>query len=388
MKKPIGLHVHSRRADDQVRRYIIEVKPSVMKWLDGGVNPELVKLANASGALTILRVYEPNQSLDPGKAKAYLKRVDEALKRWPEFQAVEGFNESFQRLPDVAARADFDIKLMKLAERRGKKAVIGSFSVGQPQWPETGHADDWAGYLPALRYAGERDHFVGLHEYGAPAMQWGCGANQLGALDHGRWHAIDRCERPGVEGWFVLRYRRAIRHWKALGLGPLPRIVIAESGLDDVQPRPNVGRRRGYKTYGGTEWAQHPILGDFADGLAWTCRRWSEDELVVGGCDFGFADVSGDWDDFDLSTDLLMFDRVVREMTLLPDSAPAPAPRPEPDEVVEIDGQRYVAHVFQKGDRLWSLAGHRWPEIQRSVPMFDPHNIPVGTVVMIPEDIK
>lgn len=383
--KPLGLHVHSRRSDDLVREWIETVRPTVMKWLDGGVNTELVELAKARGALTILRVYEPHQSLTSAGQDAYLARVREALQRWPEFDAVEGFNEQFQRLPDIRRRADFDLRLMRLAEEHGKRAVIGSFSVGQPQWPATGHPDDWAGYYPALKHAGQRGHYVGLHEYGAPAMQWGAGANQVGSLVHGRWQAIDPCERQDVDGWFVLRYRKAVEHWVSLGIEPLPRIVITESGLDNIQPRPDVGERRGYKTYRGTEWWDHPVLGDYAHQLAWTCRRWAEDPLVVGGVDFGFADASGDWGDFDMSTDHETFDAVMAEMTTLPDTPVRPVGPPR--EEIEMDGRTYIAHVMRPGDTLWGLAGRDWHRIHRTVPMGDVREIPVGATVMVPEEV-
>lgn len=386
MKKPIGLHIHDRRADDLVRRYIIDVRPKVMKWLAGGVNPSLVQLANEHGALTILRLYEPDQRLGSPGEEEYLRRVEKLLIQWPQFAAVEGYNEAFQRIPDIRRRAEFDIRLMELCERYGKKAVIGSFSVGQPQWPATGHADDWAAYLPALRHAAKHGHLVGLHEYGAPAMQWGVGENQAKHLQNGRWANFDPATRPGVKGWFVLRYRRVLDHWRELGLDPVPKIVITESGIDDIQPRPDVGTRRGYKTYKGTEWWQHPVLGDYATQLGWVCERWAEDPEVVGGVDFGFADVSGDWGDFDMSTDPETFDRVREVMMALEDSVGPPPPPPPDAPDAPDDGALYRSYTVQPGDTLWGLFGSRWPEILRTVPMGRPEDLEVGATVLIPAD--
>jgi hypothetical protein len=364
-----------------------------MKWLDGGVDPRLVDLANVYGALTILRHYEPDQQLGNPQEERFLRKVEADIQRWPQFKAHEGYNEMFQRLPDVRRRSEFDISLMKLCERHGKKAVIGSFSVGQPQWPATGQADDWAGYLPALQHAAANGHFVGLHEYGAPAMQWGVGANQMSNLVDGRWENIDPATRPGVQGWFVLRYRRTIEHWKSLGLNPIPKIVITESGIDDVQPRPNVGTRRGYKTYRNTIWWNHPVLGDYADQLSWACDRWAEDDAVVGGVDFGFADVSGDWDDFDLSTDSSTFARVLDVMQRLeapepvdPDPDPEPGPRPLPPVDLPELARKYRPHILVEGETLWRLAGRRWTEILRASPITDPTSVAKGTLLMIPEE--
>jgi hypothetical protein len=391
MVKPIGLHVHSGRANNQVEAYIRGVKPRVMKWLSDGVDPRLVDLAKVYGALTVLRVYEPNQELGNPHEKNFLDRVETAIRRYPQFDAHEGYNEVFQRLPDVRRRAEFDITLMDLCERHGRKAVIGSFSVGQPQWPATGGADDWAGYLPALERAARNGHYVGLHEYGAPAMQWGVGANQASALVGGRWVNIDPVTRPGVQGWFVLRYRRVIEHWRSLGLRPLPKILITESGIDDIQPRPNVGTRRGYKTYRGTEWWQHPTLGDYASQLAWVCDRWAEDPEIVGGVDFGFADISGEWDDFDLSTDSGSFNRLqttmsaLREPAVPPDPTPPSVPGPVPPISLPRLARRYRPHVLAPGETLWRIAGARWREVLRASALGDPGNLPVGTILMVPE---
>ena len=397
MVKPIGLHVHSARARGMVEDYIRSVRPPVMKWMAGGLDSRLVDLAKVYGSLNILRHYEERQEFGNPHEERFFGKLESLMQRYPQFDAIEGYNEEFQRLPDIRRRSEFDIALMELCERYGKKAVIGSFSVGQPQWPETGHADDWAAYLPALRHAGEKGHYVGLHEYGAPALQWGVGANQAGNLVDGRWENIDPATRPGVKGWFILRYRRVVEHWKALGLDPLPKIVITESGIDDIQPRPNVGTRRGYKTYRDTIWWDPPVLGDYATQLAWMCDRWAEDDIIVGGVGFGFADISGDWDDFDLSTDRDTFNKVIASMQQLvepdpvdpppdpgPDPDPDPPPLPPPIDLPEL-ARHYRPHVLQPGETLWRLAGSRWNEILSAKTISDPRDVQVGTLLLIPE---
>jgi hypothetical protein len=390
MAKAVGLHVHSGRSNRQVEDYIRSAKPTVMKWLADGVDPRLVDLAKVYGALTILRVYEPDQLLGNPHEGNFLAKVEGTLQRYPQIDAHEGYNEAIQRLPDIRRRAEFDISLMQLCERYGRKAVIGSFSVGQPQWPATGAPDDWEGYLPALRHAAQRGHYVGLHEYGGPAMQWGVGENQMTGLVDGRWERIDPATRPGVKGWFCLRYRRVVEHWRALGLSTIPKIVITEAGLDDIQPRPNVGARRGYKTYRDTPYWKHPVLGDFAGQLRWQCERWAEDDYLVGGVIFGFADASGQWDDFDLSTDPESYARVVQEMNRLPEGAPpqptpvpTPAPTPVPVPPPSL-AKRYRPYVLRQGDTLWRVAGSRWREVLRVQPLGNTANLPVGTVIMIP----
>lgn len=342
--KPVGLHVHSQLADDKVKGYILRVRPSVMKWLTEGMDDELVRLAKANGVLTIGRHYFEDQAIEGSQASAQLDRIRQEIRRHPNIMVWEGVNEAFQGGDDLAKRAAWDIKLMKVCDEEGVKAAIGSFSVGQPA-----RLNDWAFYLPELRYAAEHGHYVALHEYGAPVMQWGVGENQARNLEDGRWTNFDPVNRAGLDGWFVLRYRKAVAKWRELGMYEVPRIVITEGGLDDIQPRPNVGKRRGYKTYRDTEWYRHPVFGDYADQWRWTCERWAEDDYLVGGVEFGFADASGDWGDFDMATDQWTYDRLVSEMIELREQAPAPpAPPPPPpveSRVLGIDVSRWQGRM-------------------------------------------
>lgn len=340
MTKPLGLHIHSRLRSDLARDYILRVRPSVVKWLAEGIDDELVRLARANGAMTVGREYFADQAVEGSLASDHLERIRQAIRRHPQIMAWEGVNEAFQGGDALSKRAAFDLKLMRVCEEEGVKAAIGSFSVGQPA-----NMDDWRLYLPALRYAAQGGHYVALHEYGGAAMQWGVGGNQASALDGGRWTQIDPATRPGVDGWFVLRYRKALARWRELGLTSVPRIIITESGLDDIQPRPNVGQRRGYKTYRGTEWADHPILGDYARQLRWTCERWAEDPEVVGGVDFGFADASNSWDDFDISTDRPTLERLIEEMQGMAKARPATPDAPAAATVLGIDVSRWQGRM-------------------------------------------
>ena len=346
--KPVGLHVHSGLANDQVRDYILRVRPSAMKWLTEGMNDDLIHLARANGVLTIGRVYFSEQAVEGPLASQHLDRIRQAIRQHPNIMVWEGVNEAFQSGDGLAKRAAFDIKLMRICEEEGVKAGIGSFSVGQPS-----NLDDWRLYLPALRRAADQGHYVALHEYGAPAMQWGCGANQASALDGGRWVNVDPVTRPGADGWFALRYRKAVAKWRELGLAKVPRIVITEGGLDDIQPRPDVGKRRGYKTYQGTVWWRHPVLGDYASQWRWACERWAEDDYVAGGVEFGFADASGDWEDFNMATDRWTLDRLVGEMvamrTALDSSGggapPTVPPAAKPARTLGIDVSRHQGRM-------------------------------------------
>ncbi len=47
----------------------------------------------------------------------------------------------------------------------------------------------------------------------------------------------------------------------------------------------------------------------------------------------------------------------------------------------------YRPHVLEAGETLWGLAGARWRELYRVVPVGDERALPVGTVVMVPADL-
>ena len=292
----MGLHVHSRAADGKLAVYIRSVRPSMVKWLGGAADPALVALANDVGAITVCRVYQQEQ--DRRDFDRYLENVGRAMRGGPPFAAFEvSFNEAHQVGDDLAWKAQADIRGMQLAEQHGKKAIIGSFSVGMPDLAS------WPAYRPALEYAARNGHYLGLHEYGG-------GRLGMDALVTGQGRE--------ARGWLCLRYRKAL-DWAAAAGCPMPRILITESGIDDVTP--NVAdKTRGYRTATGMH---PPSVGDYATQLARYARRLSEDAEVVGWCDFGFASEDDQWAAFDLARDDAMLQRVMETQAALPDRAPA-----------------------------------------------------------------
>jgi hypothetical protein len=62
--------------------------------------------------------------------------------------------------------AEFESARVLLLAQNGRKAVIGSFSTGNPDlslWPE---------FFPAIDTAREHGGILGLHEYGTPMQQF------------------------------------------------------------------------------------------------------------------------------------------------------------------------------------------------------------------------
>lgn len=292
----MGLHIHSGSANGAAAVYIRTVRPSMVKWLDSA-DPALLSVARSVGALTVLRLYDEAQRLD--RVGDYLAQVERAILANPGIDAFEvSYNEAHQAGEELARKAEADILGMQLCERHGKRAVIGSFSVGMPDLAE------WARYRPALEHAARGGHLLGLHEYGggSPGMR-----------------LMVAGDGPTARGWAFLRYRRVMDWARAAGC-PLPQIVITESGIDSLAQadRPT----RGWRTMGAGY--------DYAADLRWAAERLGEDEIIAGWCDFGWASEDPQWHPFDLSRDGATLERVMALQAALPRTTPRPTPLPQP----------------------------------------------------------
>lgn len=298
----MGLHIQGGGANGAAAVYIRTVRPTMVKWIDH-VDPGLLSVARDVGALTVLRIYQEVQDL--GRVGDYLARVEQAILANPGIDAFEvSFNEAHQGPDQLAAKAEADILGMRLCERHGKRAVIGSFSVGMPDLAA------WPAYAPALRHAAAGGHYLGLHEYGGGRL--------------GMDAAVTGAGREAL-GWLCLRYRRVLDWARSVGL-TMPKILITEAGIDDVTPTVEE-KTRGWQTARGLH---PPSVGDYAAQLRRYAERLAEDRgAVAGWCDFGFAADDPQWHPFDLSRDGAMLERVMTLQASLPDAAPAPAKPPK-----------------------------------------------------------
>lgn len=338
----IGLHCNNLPDEAKAIRYIETVQPPLCKFLLGGFTRRVLDACRANGVKTVLRVHTDDQTLlrqvlgnggpRPRRpaltARGAASFVDTAVGLAVEhgFDYVEGYNEVYQSGAELARYAEFDISLMQAAEQRGVKAMIGSFSTGNPP-------DSWQPYVPALRYAGQHGHVVGLHEYSAPVMQWGAGRNQW----HGGAYVLDDpVLAPDALGWWTLRYRRARAEWRTLGINPLPNIAITESGIDDIQPRPANTPGRGWRTTLGTEWENKQPFGSWADQMCSYAWQLSQDAYIVGAVSFGWGALDPNWHNFRDDIDQERLAVFMAAQLTLPRGAvtptPTPAPTPQPSK--------------------------------------------------------
>ena len=310
-RRAMGLHIQGARANQAAGTYIRAVRPSMVKWLAGTADADLIALARSVGSLTVLRVYWENQARD--QLDEYLAAIDRAITAHPGIQAFEvSFNEAHQSGDDLTWKAGADIEGMKLCERRGVKAVIGSFSVGMPDLAE------WARYRPALEYAAAHGHYLGLHEYGG-------GSQGFRAMVTG--------DGPTARGWAFLRYRRVLDWARAAGVR-MPKILVTESGIDVLAQadRPT----RGFQTVAG--------VVDYPTQLRWASERLGEDPEIAGWCDFGWSSDDPQWWAFDLSRDGDALARTMNLQAAIPDAAKPPKEEPPVADLNAMLAAEFGAH--------------------------------------------
>lgn len=315
----LGLHVNNPGREDLVRRYVDAVRPSVVKFLHGAGGPDIMDYCRAHGAKVVLRRVLGDNELKPGATGARVLR-DRMLPMAREYRNhidyVEAANEEMQGRDDrreIDRLAELMLGFCQLLddELGGQvKGCVFNFSVGQPE------IDVWArpAVRAALDYAGRHGHAIGMHEYYKPRPWHGVEGGRDGPLGTAR-------------GWWMLRLVRHLEAWRTLGLATLPRIIVTESGRDDIPGTPGTGKG----------WRDEPRTpdGDFADFMAWYCRHLSAIPQVLGVVDFGFATSQPEkWGSFDMARDIAMFERVMATQADLPGGAPTlPPPPPVEDPV-------------------------------------------------------
>jgi len=298
----LGLHVNNPGNEAAIRTYVDRVQPAVMKFLAEAFNPGLMDYCRARGAKVVGRVVldENDQKLGAPGARSLR---DIVMPKAREYKAhldyIEAFNEAFDGRDapqEIDRYAELCVDFMKMCEDAGMKAAIFSFSVGTPE------LDRWSRepVLAALDHAGRNGHVVSLHEYYKPRpWTW---------LAEGAWTDWGR-----AWGYLMLRSVRGIQLWREAGI-VVPRVVITESGRDDIAGTPGTGK--GFRDERTTP------DGDYADFMQGYMRHLTHNGGYLGAVDFGFSTVQPEkWGSFDLARDVAMLERVMQTQAQLPVAA-------------------------------------------------------------------
>ncbi len=277
----IGLHV-THNSSPAIMEFVEEANPRVvvavgdLGWLSS------VK-ERSPGTVTIGRLLEGDQSLygDPvERARTYVEKHAGQFLANPGVDYWLGWNEPVVNTPEkMAWYAAFESERILALEDLGLKAAIGNFSVGTPE----GFA--FEPFLSAIRTAKEHGALLALHEYSAPTMRDGIGA-----------------EVPGLRaatdsGALTLRYRYWYQHYLAPNNLVVP-LVITEAGIDG-------GVLSHQSTeYGG--WRNFVPSGNrgiaaYLEQIAWYDSELRRDPHVLGFAIFNAGEPNGAWSSFDIT---------------------------------------------------------------------------------------
>ncbi len=211
-KTKLGPHL-LLHGDPDATKWIQNARPSIVKLVDTGIPGEFINQADQT--IWIGRkgenVFDPNNpagggfSDDPVEAaQQYITRfLDQAIRLEPLIQCWELNNEPV--ITDPSRMAWFARFLARgaqiLRETYNKTAVLGCWSVGNPDFPL------WAQYGPALEAARRYGALLGRHSYAGP--------------DQSTW------------SFLLLRHREDNIRFTTLGFPDMP-LVITECGADFV----------------------------------------------------------------------------------------------------------------------------------------------------------
>ncbi len=204
-----------------------------------------------------------------------------AIDCWEAYNEPVAVNEA-----QMASLAQFEAERTRLLAQAGVASCIGNFGVGQPP------LELWPAFYPALQAAQTYGGYLALHEYSAPYLWFGSGANQ-----------INPEADEGDEGWLTLRYRKVYRNYlQPAGLA-IP-LVITEAGVDGmVSNRPGPEHARGWRDFIPYWQAQGAVystdFGFYVEQLAWYDAELQKDDYVIGAAIFALAGPSG-WQSYEI----------------------------------------------------------------------------------------
>ena len=254
------LSIHTGFTGPLSMQFLRDAKPRIVKILDSfGQAAEIKQFSPETRILG--RIFLPSQPMDGSpsqRAQEWWDRTRHLILQYPAVDYWEGYNEPvIQSTVLMRWYAEFESARVLLLAQNGRKAVIGSFSTGNPDlslWPE---------FFPAIDTAREHGGILGLHEYGTPMQQF--------------------YEPPLAEGWLCGRYRKVYRQHLIPNGKTIP-LAITETGVDVVPP---VG------------WKNHFTGEEYFSQLIWYDSLLLEDDYVMGATIFSLE--IPNWNDFDIA---------------------------------------------------------------------------------------
>jgi hypothetical protein len=333
----LGAHVNSTAGG--LPETIAQWKPPLVVILDHSDAWHDVKRESPQtvlvGRLVQAQSLEPdfnNPDLSPTlSARAYCDRILPWAERMgTTYSFWQGVNEpTIQSVNAMHRFAEFEAERVRIMGDRGFAVVVGSFSVGNPEF------NYWPQFLPALTAAFQYKGALALHEYAWPTLDF---------------------EAP----WYLLRHRKVYNGDPARGWDGFPKslkalpLLITECGLDGLIEK--IDPPRGWKAL----YESRP--DEYLRQLTWYDAELQQDLYVAGAALYCLATPDVRWQTYDIWPELAR--TLARQATPIyrlgvvpppqPPQPPEPPqpPQPEPPgwsmKVEYRPGARIIAGSFPR----------------------------------------
>ncbi|MDD1653663.1 MAG: hypothetical protein LUQ64_03870, partial [Methanomicrobiales archaeon] len=257
------LTIHTSFTGGESMKFIQNAQPTTVKILGGSGTGSPWDRAAAIKAvspstLIVGRIYfadEPATGDAATRAREWWDRCRGVILAYPQVDYWEGYNEpSVDSVAKMQWLGQFDAERVRILAQNGRKAAIGSFSVGTPQIVNSNNqpaGDYWRAFYPAIDAARANGGVLSLHEYSAPEMQY--------LFDAG-----------SGDGWLTGRYRK-VYNWFLKPDGRQIPLIITECGIDG-----------GVRGWGQKGWKSYTSTDGYMGQLKWYDSLLKQDSYVLG----------------------------------------------------------------------------------------------------------
>ena len=335
------LTIHTSFTGSESMKFIQTAQPTTVKILGGsgtGSPWDRAAAVKAASPNTVIvgRIYfadEPATGDAATRAQEWWNRCRTVILAYPQVDYWEGYNEpSVDSVAKMQWLAQFDAERVRILAQNGRKAAIGSFSVGTPQIVNSNNqpmGDYWRAFYPAIDAARANGGVLSLHEYSAPSMQ-------------------NMYDTAAGEGWTTGRYRK-VYNWFLKPDGRQIPLIITECGIDGGV----IGQgQKGWKSY---------TSGDgYMEQLKWYDSLLKQDSYVLGATIFSLE--IPNWDDFDITPLMPQLTAYVKAGGTTPPPATADNTQFITQQVPDTmtAGQKYTVSVTLKntGTSTWTAGNN------------------------------
>ncbi|MDT8307509.1 MAG: hypothetical protein RRC07_16370 [Anaerolineae bacterium] len=282
----LGLHV-IRNNDPNIMNFVRQAQPAVMKAVDDvGFLTEVKEASPRTITIGRINASGPHYEQNPEQAaRDFVTSQLEQYRLNPGVDYWEGYNEPDPNHDGMVWYSRFEQERVKALAEYGFRAAIGGFATGVPEF------DEFELFTAAIWVAKEHRGILSLHEYSAPVMTYGFGAN------------LPEMAPDPNRGALTFRYRWFYEEM-LIPFGLDIPLVISEAGIDGI-----IGHRPGPSGLGwrdfGRYWVEQGIGESpeqaYINQLAWYDAGVRADGYVIGFTVFT-AGGFGQWESYNVNS--------------------------------------------------------------------------------------